>query len=71
MNLDSLNRKVHGLPVWAWAAITVIFLYVIYKWYSNRSGSSGGTANVTPFPDRKQETQDRKQETQGVPVEVG
>jgi hypothetical protein len=53
MNLEALNRKVGGLPVWVWAAISVIVLYLGYKWYENRSGGSGSSSPLvvaTPQP---------------------
>ena len=48
MNLESLNKKVYGLPVWSWAVISALFLYVLYKWYKNRS-ASGGSGSVSPL----------------------
>lgn len=48
MNLESLNRKVYGLPVWAWAAIAGIVLIAAFRFFKNRAG--GGTASVSPFP---------------------
>lgn len=50
MNLESLNRKVYGLPVWAWAAIAGIVLIAAFRFFKNRAG--GGSASVSPFPVR-------------------
>lgn len=47
MNLQSLNQKWHGLPVWVWAAITVVVLYLAYRWWQNRSSSSSSNATDT------------------------
>ena len=43
--LKGLTKKWHGLPIWAWAAIAGLVLYLGYRWYRNRNPSS---ANATP-----------------------
>ena len=50
MNLQSLNQKWHGLPIWAWAALTVIVGYVAFRYMKNRS--SGGSSNTSPLMGR-------------------
>ncbi len=47
MNLDSLTKKWHGLPVWAWAAISAVGLYLIYYLYKKRSGTTAATTPIT------------------------
>lgn len=47
MNLENLNRKWHGVPVWAWAAITLIVLYLGYRMLKHRG--SGGSSNSSPL----------------------
>lgn len=46
MNLASLKRKWHGLPVWAWAVITALMLYLLWIFLRNRG--SGTNAATTP-----------------------
>lgn len=52
MNLEELQRKWHGLPIWAWAAIVLILGYMLYKKFSG-SSSSGGTATTSPLVGRQ------------------
>lgn len=44
--LQGLTKKWHGLPIWAWAAIVGLVLYLGYRWYSSRNSSS--SSNATP-----------------------
>lgn len=51
MNLESLNRKVYGVPVWVWAVGSALVLLLLFRHF-RKGAASGGTASVSPFPVR-------------------
>lgn len=44
--MKSLTRKWHGLPIWAWAAIVAVMLFLLYRYFQGRS--SGTAASTSP-----------------------
>jgi hypothetical protein len=50
MNLQSLNQKWHGVPIWAWAAIVAVVGFFAYRYMKNRG--SGGSSASSPLAHR-------------------
>lgn len=56
MNLQSLNQKWHGVPIWAWAAMVAVIGFFVYRRLKNRG--SGGSSNSNPLaPIKRQGTE--------------
>lgn len=56
MNLQSLNQKWHGVPIWAWAALVAIVGFFVYRRLKNRA--SGGSSSSSPLaPIKRQGTE--------------
>lgn len=55
----TLTKKWHGIPVWALALGTAIFLYFGYKWYKNRQANTSSETNsslIAPAADTSGQT---------------
>lgn len=50
MELDFLKQKEFGLPIWAWAVITALVLFLAYRFFSSRSGGNGSSSLSDQFP---------------------
>lgn len=51
--IQTLKRKgPGGIPIWGWAAITAVVLYLGYRWFQNRSGGSSSNAVDTSGSDQ-------------------
>jgi hypothetical protein len=47
MNLQSLNQKWHGVPIWAWAILVAVIGFFVYRKLKDRG--SGGSSNSSPL----------------------
>lgn len=50
-SLAFLKEKKFGLPVWAWAIVVSLVLFLLYKHFKGSSSSSTGTTSSTPTTD--------------------
>lgn len=48
--MESLTKKWHGVPIWAWVAGGLLVAYVGYRRFSNRSSSSSSQSGMTANP---------------------